>query len=70
MYDWIYSFTLAIFFVTIFFFGEILRQVEIEDKTIKEGIKHLTSRCDYRIMLFISYIFTTAVVAACLYNYI
>lgn len=70
MYEWVYSFSLAGFFVVIFFLGEIARQAEIEDKSLRECINHLTSRCDYRLMLMVNYALTTIIIALCLYSYI
>jgi hypothetical protein len=69
MTDWIFSFLVAAMFVSAFFFGELLRELELEDKAIKDGFKHLTSRCDYRIFLILTYLFATTVVAACLHSY-
>lgn len=69
MTDWIFSFLVAAIFVSFLFFGELLRELELEDKAIKDGLKHLTSRCDYRIFLIATYLFATTVVATCLHSY-
>lgn len=69
MTDWIFSFLVAAIFVSIFFIGEFLRELELEDKAIKDGLKHLTSRCDYRIFLIVTYLIATVVVAGCLHGY-
>lgn len=69
MNDWIFSFLLASILVAFFFFGEILRELELEDKAIKDGIKHLTSRCDYRIFLLTTYIATTIIMTLCIHKF-
>jgi hypothetical protein len=60
---------LAGFLVTgVFLSSEFMKEIEYEEKTIREGLSHLNSRCDYRIFLISVYILSTFILSACFYS--
>ena len=64
--EWLTSFLLAVVLTFIFCGGEFLREIDREDKTIKEGFNHLTSRCDYRIIILFSLFLNIVVITLCI----